>query len=131
MLYAKFGKSITEKFLIPYNEKLYATDLTLLDVDAMGRFFPYADTTEIIKGFRKSNNKSYNSTFTYPVGGAIEYVRAIQQDIPCENISLNNKVINIDTDKHIAYTSNTQIEYQYLVSAAPFPRLNKDGEHHL
>lgn len=39
MLYAKFGKSIAEKFLIPYNEKLYACDLNRLDVDAMGRFF--------------------------------------------------------------------------------------------
>src|SRR5205085_1893643 len=27
MLYSRFGRSIAEKFLIPYNEKLYATDL--------------------------------------------------------------------------------------------------------
>ena len=27
MLYARFGRSIAEKFLVPYNEKLYATDL--------------------------------------------------------------------------------------------------------
>ncbi len=39
MLYGKFGKSITEMFLKPYNEKLYACDLTKLDKDAMGRFF--------------------------------------------------------------------------------------------
>ena len=71
MLYAKFGRSISEKFLIPYNEKLYATDLSTLDVDAMGRFFPYADIDEIIGNFRKSDNASYNSTFTYPEGGAI------------------------------------------------------------
>lgn len=38
MLYAKFGKSIAEKFLIPYNTKLYATDLDALDSNAMGRF---------------------------------------------------------------------------------------------
>ena len=37
MIYTKFGKSISEKFLIPYNTKLYATDLDRLDVDAMGR----------------------------------------------------------------------------------------------
>ena len=42
MLYARFGRSIAEKFLIPYNEKLYATDLSSLDRDAMGRFFPHA-----------------------------------------------------------------------------------------
>ena len=43
MLYGKFGKSIVEKFLKPYNEKLYAVHLKTLDKDAMGRFFPYAD----------------------------------------------------------------------------------------
>ena len=43
MLYGKFGKSTVEKFLKPYNEKLYACDLQTLDTDAMGRFFPYAD----------------------------------------------------------------------------------------
>src|SRR3954466_12140645 len=31
MLYARFGRSIAEKFLIPYNEKLYAADLSRLD----------------------------------------------------------------------------------------------------
>ena len=47
MLYARFGRAIAEKFLIPYNEKLYATDLATLDKDAMGRFFPHADLTDI------------------------------------------------------------------------------------
>ena len=54
MLYGKFGKSIVEKFLKPYNEKLYATDLRNLDVDAMGRFFPYADKEAIINNMKNS-----------------------------------------------------------------------------
>ena len=33
MLYGKFGVSIVEKFLRPYNEKLYAVDLRKLDKD--------------------------------------------------------------------------------------------------
>ena len=45
MLYQKFGKSIAENFLIPYNEKLYACDLDELDEESMGRFFPYAKQT--------------------------------------------------------------------------------------
>ena len=53
MLYGKFGKSITEKFLKPYNEKLYAVDLKELDVDAMGRFFPYANIKDIINNMKE------------------------------------------------------------------------------
>ena len=66
MLYGKFGKSITEKFLKPYNEKLYACDLKLLDTNAMGRFFPYADKNDIIKNMKNNNDVSYNNVFLYP-----------------------------------------------------------------
>src|SRR5579859_1545096 len=74
MLHARFGKSICEKFLVPYNEKLYACDLSTLDREAMGRFFPHANLTDVIANMRRPDNASYNSTFTYPEGGAIEYV---------------------------------------------------------
>ena len=71
MLLSKFGRGISDRFLIPYNEKLYACKLSALDKDAMGRFFPHADVPSIIRGFRQSDNQSYNATFTYPEGGAI------------------------------------------------------------
>lgn len=74
MLYGKFGKSITNKFLKPYNEKLYACDLKKLDVNAMGRFFPYASKEEIIKNMKNSNNISYNDTFIYPKAGAKYFI---------------------------------------------------------
>ena len=66
MLYGKFGESITEKFLKPYNEKLYACDLDQLDVDAMGRFFPHASVEEIIANFKAPDATSYNRRFIYP-----------------------------------------------------------------
>ena len=82
MLYARFGRSIAEKFLIPYNEKLYACDLGTLDNDAMGRFFPHADLTDIVRNMKTPDNASYNATFTYPEGGAIEYVKALASAVP-------------------------------------------------
>lgn len=123
MLFSKFGRGISERFLVPYNEKLYATDLARLDVDAMGRFFPHADTADIIRGFRARNDRTYNSTFTYPRGGAIEYVRALQQDVPQEHVLLNERVTEIDPRRRRARTSQREIEYEYLVSSMPFPKL--------
>src|SRR5205807_400483 len=58
MLYARFGRAIAEKFLIPYNEKLYACDLAALDKDAMGRFFPHADLPEIVRNMKAPDNAS-------------------------------------------------------------------------
>ena len=123
MLYAKFGQSRAEKFLIPYNEKLYACDLNRLDVDAMGRFFPYADKEEIIRNFKKTNNNSYNSHFTYPRGGAIEYVKSLASYIGKSNICLNECVKSIDVTEKTIKTDKRELKYDNLISTMPFPLL--------
>ena len=75
--YSKFGKGITEKFLKPYNEKVYVCDLDDLDANAMGRFFPYADLDEIISNFKETKkDDSYNNTFIYPRDGSYEFIKA-------------------------------------------------------
>lgn len=123
MLYARFGKSIAEKFLIPYNEKLYATDLSTLDKDAMGRFFPHADLTDIVRNMKVANNASYNATFTYPEGGAIEYVKAIASEVKPGGIALGEALLSIDLNTKVARTTKREIAFERLVSSAPLPRL--------
>lgn len=123
MLYTKFGKSIAEKFLIPYNEKLYACDLDDLDEDAMGRFFPYANKEEIIKNFKKPDNFSYNTHFTYPRGGAIEYVNSLYKRVDAKKVFLNEELISIDRKNKIAYTNKREIKYNRLISSMPFTTL--------
>ncbi|MGH7331032.1 MAG: protoporphyrinogen/coproporphyrinogen oxidase, partial [Polyangiaceae bacterium] len=123
MLYARFGKSIAEKFLIPYNEKLYATDLASLDKDAMGRFFPHADLTDIVRNMKVADNATYNATFTYPEGGAIQYVNALASAIASSKISLSEPLVAIDVEKKIAKTNEREIHFERLVSSAPFPKL--------
>jgi protoporphyrinogen oxidase len=123
MLYARFGRGICEKFLIPYNEKLYACDLSLLDKDAMGRFFPHADLTDIIRNMRVADNATYNATFTYPEGGAIEYVNALASAVRPEAICLGEKLVGIDLKKRVAKTTAREIHFERMVTSAPFNRL--------
>ena len=124
MLYAKFGKSISEKFLIPYNTKLYATDLNNLDCDAMGRFFPYAEKEEIVCNFRRAVNTSYNGSFIYPYGGAIEYVKQILKHIAPEKIRTSCQVVVIDVQsKSLLLSNGEHLHYDRLISTIPFVRL--------
>jgi protoporphyrinogen oxidase len=123
MLYARFGRGIAEKFLIPYNEKLYAVDLGTLDKDAMGRFFPHADLTDIIRNMRVADNASYNATFTYPEGGAIEYIKALASEVRPERIALSEELVSLDLERHVARTTRRELSYSRLVSSAPFPAL--------
>lgn len=124
MLYKKFGRSIAEKFLIPYNEKLYACELDILDKHAMGRFFPYADKEEIVRGFGKCDGTSYNGSFLYPRGGAIEYVKAIASRLDSSRIKTCSEVDYINTeDKKVMLKDGKMYHYDNLISTVPFPRL--------
>ena len=97
MLYGKFGKSIVEKFLKPYNEKLYAVDLTTLDKDAMGRFFPYADIPAIIDNMKANKDStSYNNSFLYPRSGAGSFIQILYDALDKEKVLLINVVDKIE-----------------------------------
>lgn len=124
MLYGKFGKGITNKFLKPYNEKLYACDIKQLDVDAMGRFFPYTTPKEIINNFYPSKiSESYNNTFTYPANGAIQYINALLKDLNKEKVKYNSKVTQIDLINKTVVVNNEKIQYNHLISSIPFNKL--------
>ena len=123
MLYRRFGRGIAEAFLVPYNEKLYATDLDRLDQDAMGRFFPHADIADIIRNMQVADNASYNTTFTYPAEGAVAYVRALLRDLPAGTLALGERVEAIDLRRRVVRTTKRELGYRRLVSSAPLPRL--------
>lgn len=120
MLYGKFGKSIVEKFLKPYNEKLYAVDLKELDVDAMGRFFPYADKEAIINNMRNSKVNSYNSSFLYPKNGAGSFIDILYNELDKEKVLLNTSVEELNLDEKTAIlSSGEKVEYEYLINTIP------------
>ena len=101
----------------------FTIDLDNLDADAMGRFFPYADKEDIIRNFRQSKNESYNGSFLYHKGGAIEYVHALERDLDTNKIVLNERVVSIDMKKHVIETNKRTIQYDHLISTIPFTRL--------
>lgn len=123
MLYGRLGRSIAEKFLIPYNEKLYACDLATLDKNAMGRFFPHANVADIIRNMKVPDNATYNARFTYPEGGAIEYVKALASAVRPGGIALSEHLVAIDLENRVARTNKREIRFERLVSSAPFNRL--------
>jgi len=109
------GKGICDKFIIPYNEKLYACDLNELEYDSMGRFFP------------KSKSKSYNDTFIYPKGGSYEYIKSVLKRLNTNKILLNTELISLDLENKIAKTNRGDIKFEQLISTLPFNKINPDS----
>ncbi len=121
MLYAKFGKSITEKFLRPYNEKLYATDLHNLDKDAMGRFFPYADFEQVMKSMGNITKATYNDEFMYLKKGTGYFIDKLFASLDDSKIRLNTSVKSINIKERSVVTSDDQvIEYDNLINTTPY-----------
>lgn len=120
MLYGKFGKSIVEKFLRPYNEKLYACDLQTLDTDSMGRFFPYADIKQIINNMKANKDTSYNNTFLYPKNGAGSFIDILYNNLDKNKILLNTTISSIDINKNQVKTNTgEEYEFEYLINTTP------------
>ncbi len=127
MLYGKFGTSIVEKFLRPYNEKLYAVDLQSLDQNAMGRFFPYADLPAIIKNMKEQKNSSYNDTFLYLKHGTQHFIDKLYAQLDAKKIKLNCKVTEIDAEeKYVLTSTGDKIFYDNLINTTPFNTLLKE-----
>lgn len=124
MLYGKFGKSIVEKFLKPYNEKLYACPLEKLDKDAMGRFFPYANIDDIIRNMKENNDITYNDTFLYPKEGAQSFLDYLYNNLDKTKVLLKSKIIEINEKENYVKIENGQsIYYEYLINTSPFNEL--------
>jgi len=120
-LYNRLGKSISELFLIPYNEKLYACDLDNLDHDAMGRFFPEVSFEDVLFNADVSNNNSYNNYFSYPTGGAEQFISVIEKSAKKNtDIFLETSVVSIDIYNKLATLSDgSNVKYDLLLNTTP------------
>lgn len=126
-IYSRLGKSICDKFIIPYNEKLYAIDLNLLDFESMGRFFPTVQSFEKLMEKILTNEKSisYNETFIYPEFGCFEFIKSILKRIDEPMILVNHEVIGIDLGKKEVRTRNKIFRFNKLVNTLPLNSLLK------
>src|SRR6185295_2127871 len=81
------------------------------------------DLTEIVRNMRTPDNATYNATFSYPEGGAIEYVKALASEVRPGGIALEEPLVAIDLARRVARTPKREIRFERLVSSAPFDKL--------
>lgn len=111
-----YGNGIAQKFLIPYNEKLYACRMNDLERDSMGSFLPKLDFSMLMNFYRGSRGKTYNDTFSYPVNGCAEIINSLVAKLDENRIHLNETVERIDTSNKRVYSKNAEYEYEYLIN---------------
>ncbi|MEO8706705.1 MAG: LPS biosynthesis protein, partial [Kofleriaceae bacterium] len=65
----------------------------------------------------------YNATFTYPAGGAIQYIHALLHDLPPGTVACGEPAIAIDLAAREVVTPKRRIAFGRVISSAPLPAL--------
>jgi protoporphyrinogen oxidase len=132
-LLGHFGKGIADAFLIPYNEKILATNLDRISKDAVTRFFPPPNEKLILRKRKRAEPENaglYNSSFWYPTGNGIQLlVDSLSKQLRPDSVMLNTGLQRIDLkNKTVHTTSGITIRYEELISSIPLPILIKASE---
>jgi len=126
------GDKIADNYMIPYNNKLWCTDISKLNTDWLSKV-PKTDIKLILKTIieKDSNfNKDVvsHSTFMYPKKGGFETIISSIITYIEDHIKLNTKV------EVLEYDSNTQLwsingtyKTKKIINTIPWPLLNIKG----
>jgi UDP-galactopyranose mutase len=126
-IYRTFGAGIADNFMIPYNRRQWAWDLTDMGYDWIADRVPMPDLKDVLRGAVAPPEKKYgpNREFWYPSSGGINSLpRALVQRLPADRLRLKTGVVAIDPVQQQAHlTTGECIRYEYLISTVPVPAL--------
>jgi len=95
-----FGLAISERYMIPYNEKIWKYPLKEIDIDWMNGKMPFPDERNVLRAILErdsSENIMPHSTYYYPLNGGIQtLIDAIAKGIDERRIYLNAPVKSIE-----------------------------------
>lgn len=125
--YFVFGKGIAEKYLIPYNEKIWKRPLEEISLEWVGGRVPNPPIDDIIKSAVGIPTEGYTHqlNFYYPIRGGIQSLPdAISKELFGRIIN-NFKIrrIKIEDEKYIVKGQNTEHLFDMVISTIPLPNI--------
>jgi protoporphyrinogen oxidase len=126
-MYYTFGKGITEKYLIPYNRKIWNYPPNKISLGWLENSIPMPPAQDIIKSSLgiKTEGYSQNLIFYYPIRGGINALVKPMEEKLRDRIRYNFEVKSIkkENEKFIVSDGNEEKEYDRLISTIPLPDL--------
>jgi UDP-galactopyranose mutase len=124
-IYRTFGLGIAERFMIPYNRRQWAWDLTDMNYDWIAERVPMPEIREVLLGALRPPSRKHgpNSEFWYPVEGGIEALaRAFVRRIASERLWTGTCVTAIDCVRHeVELAGGKRVPFHRLISTLPLP----------
>ncbi|OYT34685.1 FAD-dependent oxidoreductase [Archaeoglobales archaeon ex4484_92] len=119
--YYSFGEAITEKYLRPYNEKIWKRDLRKISIDWVGRI-PKPPIDDILRSSVgiKTEGYKHQLKFYYPLKGGIEtFARNLVKDL---NVKLSFPVRSLKFEDNKIIINNKYI-CDKLIYTAPLKEI--------
>lgn len=119
-----FGKSIAEKYLLPYNSKIWSYDLSKMSTDWVSGKMPIPSVRQLITSVIKSDsteNLMPHSSYYYPKHGGIRnFIGSIAEGI--SGIRCGEPLESLEFIEG-KYVINGIDQYDLVINTAPLPEL--------
>lgn len=129
-----FGLGLYETFMAPYNLKVWAHPLSLLNTEWVADRVAPVELPQIEENIRlQQDHISWgpNSQFRYPrFGGNGAIWKALYETLPVQNFRFHAEVTSIDLNqKHLTINNEVKFSYDHLISTIPLNKLLNNIEH--
>ncbi len=127
-MYARFGKGITERYLLPYNEKIWKTRAEDMGIEWVEGRVPDPPLEDVVKASLGIPTEGYTHqlNFLYPREGGVEgLVRALLPKVSRVRAGFAVTSIRRKGGTWVVGDGHEEREYDGLVSTIPIPELVK------
>jgi len=120
--YNSFGKAISEKYLIPYNEKIWKMKVEDISLDFVGRL-PNPKVVDVVKASLGVGSEGYvhQLYFYYPRKGGIQYlVESLKERVSGEILTgFEVKRVRNESGKWVVSNGFKEMFFDHIVSTIP------------
>ncbi len=125
-MYYRFGKGITEKYLLPYNNKIWKMDAKDMSLEWIEGRIPDPPIEDIIRSSLGATTEGYTHQlhFLYPRTGGIQALTD-QMAERCGSLRTGFEIESVRKENDGFFVSDSQSERKYgrLISTIPIPAL--------
>lgn len=120
---AQFGDAISERFMIPYNTRVWGVPPSEITADWASRFVPIPEIEDVIAGAvgHRRGELGYNARFLYPGLGIGQLSDGMARSLG--DVELERAPRSIDAARRRLVFDDELVDYDVLVSTAPLPSL--------
>lgn len=132
-LEATFGSGINQLFMRPYNQKVWAIDLSLMASNWIAERISVVDYDQALKNVLSEQDSidwGPNRLFKFPErGGTGDIFRRLAASLSQNRLNYNVEVVRLDMKERILTLNNgSQVPYDRLISTMPLNELVKRTE---